>query len=80
MKGWDSMNVNEPDKLEQLTAWVQETTAELESSLNWLGSHLELLAGLSAVAVLGLATILVAMVRWYNSKPEVSGWRHASRR
>ena len=80
MKGRGSMNVNEPDKLEQVTTWVQEVTAELESGLNWLGNHLEVLAGLSAVTVLSLATVLVAVVRWYNSKPEVSGWRHASRR
>jgi hypothetical protein len=73
------MNVNEPDKLEQMTVWAQQATAELESGLNWLGSHLEVLAALSAVVVLGLAIILVAGVRWYNSKPEVSGWRHASR-
>ena len=33
------MNVNEPDKLEQVTTWVQEVTAELESGLNWLGNH-----------------------------------------
>jgi hypothetical protein len=73
------MNVNEPDKLEQLTVWAQQATAEIESGLNWLGSHLEVLAALSAVVVLGLATILVIGVRWRNSNPEVSGWRHASR-
>ena len=73
------MNVEEPDKFERFTAWVQETAAAGGAGIEWLNHNAETVAVSSAIVVGVLVVLLVVSVRRRRRNPKVSGWRHARR-
>lgn len=73
------MNVEEPDKFEQLMGWVRQTGEAIGGWLQWLGLHVEEVAIGLAVPIVALTILLVVRARARRRNPEVSGMRHARR-